>query len=98
MALPIFGYFMKKVYADANLKFPQDDFKPPLDYDPNLYGCDQNFTPQLFDGEALEFQNYQDMNKEVKNVEEALKGIEDGMTLMIGGFGLCGIPENSIVS
>lgn len=36
------------------------------------------------------------MNKEVKNVEEALKGIEDGMTLMIGGFGLCGIPENSI--
>ncbi|MEN9303355.1 MAG: hypothetical protein RL264_1784 [Bacteroidota bacterium] len=55
MALPIFGYFMKKVYADANLKFPQDDFKPPLDYDPNLYGCDQNFTPQLFDGEALEF-------------------------------------------
>jgi len=36
------------------------------------------------------------MNKVVKNVEEALKGIEDGMTLMIGGFGLCGIPENSI--
>jgi 3-oxoacid CoA-transferase subunit A len=36
------------------------------------------------------------MNKEVKNVEEALVGIEDGMTLMLGGFGLCGIPENSI--
>jgi 3-oxoacid CoA-transferase subunit A len=36
------------------------------------------------------------MNKVVKNVEEALIGIEDGMTLMIGGFGLCGIPENSI--
>jgi 3-oxoacid CoA-transferase subunit A len=36
------------------------------------------------------------MNKLVKNVEEALIGIEDGMTLMIGGFGLCGIPENSI--
>lgn len=36
------------------------------------------------------------MNKEVKNVEEALIGVEDGMTLMIGGFGLCGIPENSI--
>lgn len=36
------------------------------------------------------------MNKVVKNVEEALVGIEDGMTLMIGGFGLCGIPENSI--
>lgn len=36
------------------------------------------------------------MNKVVKNVEEALQGIEDGMTLMVGGFGLCGIPENSI--
>jgi 3-oxoacid CoA-transferase subunit A len=36
------------------------------------------------------------MNKVVKNVESALQGIESGMTLMIGGFGLCGIPENSI--
>jgi 3-oxoacid CoA-transferase subunit A len=36
------------------------------------------------------------MNKVVKNVEEALAGIEDNMTLMVGGFGLCGIPENSI--
>jgi 3-oxoacid CoA-transferase subunit A len=36
------------------------------------------------------------MNKQVKNVEEALQGIQDGMTLMLGGFGLCGIPENSI--
>jgi 3-oxoacid CoA-transferase subunit A len=36
------------------------------------------------------------MNKVVKNVEVALFGIEDGMTLMLGGFGLCGIPENSI--
>lgn len=36
------------------------------------------------------------MNKVVKNAEEALIGIQDGMTLMLGGFGLCGIPENSI--
>lgn len=36
------------------------------------------------------------MNKVVNNVEEALVGIQDGMTLMLGGFGLCGIPENSI--
>lgn len=36
------------------------------------------------------------MNKVVKNVEQALVGVQDGMTLMIGGFGLCGIPENSI--
>lgn len=36
------------------------------------------------------------MNKVVNNVTEACKGIEDNMTLMVGGFGLCGIPENSI--
>jgi 3-oxoacid CoA-transferase subunit A len=36
------------------------------------------------------------MNKIVANAHEACKGIENGMTLMVGGFGLCGIPENSI--
>ncbi|MHC2992037.1 succinyl-CoA:3-ketoacid-CoA transferase [Pontibacter sp. HJ8] len=36
------------------------------------------------------------INKTVTNVQEALQGITSGMTLMLGGFGLCGIPENSI--
>lgn len=36
------------------------------------------------------------MNKIVANAQEACKGIENGMTLMVGGFGLCGIPENCI--
>ncbi len=36
------------------------------------------------------------MNKVVNNAEEAIKDIQDGMTLMLGGFGLCGIPENCI--
>lgn len=36
------------------------------------------------------------MNKVIKNKEEALIGIQDNMTIMLGGFGLCGIPENSI--
>lgn len=36
------------------------------------------------------------MNKQVASPQEALKGLENGMTLMLGGFGLCGIPENSI--
>ena len=36
------------------------------------------------------------MNKVVKDAGEAIKGITDGMTLMLGGFGLCGIPENCI--
>jgi 3-oxoacid CoA-transferase A subunit len=38
------------------------------------------------------------MNKVVANAEAALDGIRDGMTLMVGGFGLCGIPENSIAA
>ena len=36
------------------------------------------------------------INKVVKNAEQACKDITDGMTLMVGGFGLCGIPENCI--
>lgn len=36
------------------------------------------------------------MNKIVANAEEAIKDIHSGMTLMVGGFGLCGIPENCI--
>ena len=36
------------------------------------------------------------MNKVVDNVEQALEGLESNMTIMLGGFGLCGIPENSI--
>lgn len=36
------------------------------------------------------------INKKVRNVEEALIGVKDDMTFMLGGFGLCGIPENSI--
>ena len=34
--------------------------------------------------------------KVVSGAEEACADIKDGMTLMVGGFGLCGIPENSI--
>ncbi len=36
------------------------------------------------------------INKVVNNVTEALEGITDNMTLLVGGFGLCGIPENCI--
>lgn len=36
------------------------------------------------------------MNKVVKSAREAVEGVKDGMTLLFGGFGLCGIPENSI--
>jgi len=36
------------------------------------------------------------MNKVVKNAGEAIEGITSDMTIMLGGFGLCGIPENCI--
>lgn len=36
------------------------------------------------------------INKKVDNVQVALEGVKDGMTFMVGGFGLCGIPENII--
>lgn len=36
------------------------------------------------------------INKVVSNADEATRDIESGMTLMLGGFGLCGIPENCI--
>jgi 3-oxoacid CoA-transferase subunit A len=38
------------------------------------------------------------MNKVVANADEAIKDISDNTTLMLGGFGLCGIPENGIAA
>ncbi|HRI25226.1 MAG TPA: CoA transferase subunit A [Ferruginibacter sp.] len=38
------------------------------------------------------------MNKTYKNAEEAVADIKDGSVLMLGGFGLCGIPENCIAA
>src|SRR5215216_4917454 len=38
------------------------------------------------------------MQKVVQNADEAIKDIGDGATIMLGGFGLCGIPENCIAA
>jgi 3-oxoacid CoA-transferase subunit A len=38
------------------------------------------------------------MNKVFSSADEAMKDIRDGSTIMLGGFGLCGIPENCIAS
>src|SRR5450631_1435925 len=38
------------------------------------------------------------MNKVYLNALDAVKDIPDGSTIMLGGFGLCGIPENSIAA
>src|SRR4051812_19660905 len=38
------------------------------------------------------------MNKTVANANEAIKDMKDNITIMLGGFGLCGIPENTIAA
>jgi 3-oxoacid CoA-transferase A subunit len=38
------------------------------------------------------------INKVVASADEALRDLRDGMTLVVGGFGLCGIPENLIAA
>jgi 3-oxoacid CoA-transferase subunit A len=38
------------------------------------------------------------INKVVKTIDEAISGVESNMTLMVGGFGLSGIPENCIAA
>jgi len=38
------------------------------------------------------------ITKKVNSVQEAIEGIKNGMTIMFGGFGLCGIPENTIAA
>ena len=38
------------------------------------------------------------INKTVSSAEVAIADIKDGMTVLFGGFGLCGIPENCIAA
>jgi len=42
--------------------------------------------------------NLMSLNKVVANADEAVRDIQDGATIMVGGFGLCGIPENLIAA
>lgn len=38
------------------------------------------------------------INKVVSSADEAIKDIQEGMMFLLGGFGLCGIPENCIAA
>ena len=40
MALPIYGYYMQKVYKDPKLKISTADFEQPINFDPTLFECD----------------------------------------------------------
>jgi penicillin-binding protein 1A len=45
LALPIYGYFMQKVYKDPKIGLPTTDFEQPASYDPKLFSCDGD--PQM---------------------------------------------------
>ena len=50
------------------------------------------FIPNL----ARNLYFYQKINKVVPSIADALKGITDNSTLLVGGFGICGVPMNLI--
>lgn len=41
-ALPIYGYYMQKVYADPTLRISKGDFEQPIGYDPSLFSCEND--------------------------------------------------------
>jgi hypothetical protein len=44
MALPIYGYYMQKVYADKRINLSTEDFAVPDDYNPEEFKCEENTT------------------------------------------------------
>ena len=42
MALPIYGYYMQKIYADKGIKISTEDFMKPSDYIPERFQCDED--------------------------------------------------------
>lgn len=44
-ALPIYGYYMQKVYGDPTLQISTKDFEQPIGYDPELFNCDDDGDP-----------------------------------------------------
>lgn len=54
MALPIFGIFIQKVYADKTLKFPKDYFTQPIGYDESLIDCGDNEDDKKDESKVVE--------------------------------------------
>ena len=53
-----------------------------------LFGCTHRYT----------LRHYSQFKKPVVTAEEAVSNIKSGSTILVGGFGLCGIPENLIAA
>ena len=56
MALPIYGYYMQKVYKDPVIALSTKDFIPPPDYDAQAYSCNQVFVEEVVDDSEIPFQ------------------------------------------
>jgi penicillin-binding protein 1A len=56
MALPIYGYYMEKVYKDPVIGLSTRDFPIPLDYDPLAYDCTEILIPESVDESEIPFE------------------------------------------
>ena len=45
MALPIYGYYMQKIYADRGINISKEDFMEPLNYIPERFECEEETLP-----------------------------------------------------
>ncbi|MEY4351672.1 MAG: hypothetical protein RL078_1751 [Bacteroidota bacterium] len=56
MALPIYGYFMQRIYKDPVIALSTRDFEPPSDYDPSVYDCTVAPQPETVDESEIPFE------------------------------------------
>lgn len=55
MALPIYGYYMQKIYRDPSIGLSTRDFTPPPDYDPSVYDCSTAPEPETVNESEVPF-------------------------------------------
>jgi len=56
MALPIYGYYMQRVYKDPGIALSTRDFDQPADYDPSVYDCTAAPQPETVDESEVPFE------------------------------------------
>lgn len=56
MALPIYGYYMQRVYKDPGIALSTRDFDQPTDYDPSVYDCTAAPQPETVDESEVPFE------------------------------------------
>ncbi|MEN9698909.1 MAG: hypothetical protein RLZZ301_107 [Bacteroidota bacterium] len=56
MALPIYGYYMQRIYKDPGIALSTRDFDPPADYDKSVYDCTAAPQPETVDESEVPFE------------------------------------------